>query len=204
MHENEALAPGRRIGRPAAAVADGPRACKLCRRRIVLPPPVAASRGFNRNIKARVAHRFAGLGSSLAPTVNPGLKRRGRGLPIPGQLGAGFLDPAAKFACIKASSGEPSAGQRGTRREARFEGVRQPRRPRPPQGVGGGHHSTTRSARMRTLDGIVRPMARAVFKLTTSSKRVACSTGMSAGRVPLMMRSTSRAAWRPSSYRFAA
>jgi hypothetical protein len=46
-------------------------------------------------------------------------------------------------------------------------------------------HSMTSSARARIDGGTVRPSALAVFRLTTSSKVVGCSTGRSAGLVPL-------------------
>jgi Rv0623-like transcription factor len=46
-------------------------------------------------------------------------------------------------------------------------------------------YSMTSSARARIEGGTVRPSAWAVLRLTTSSKRVGCSTGRSAGLVPL-------------------
>ena len=46
-------------------------------------------------------------------------------------------------------------------------------------------HSTSAVACSSTERGIVRPMARAVFRLTTSSKCVGCSIGMVAGFAPL-------------------
>ena len=57
-------------------------------------------------------------------------------------------------------------------------------------GAAGGVHSITASARSSTELGIEMPSALAVFRLTTNSKRVACSNGMSAGLAPLRMRST--------------
>ena len=48
----------------------------------------------------------------------------------------------------------------------------------------------TFSARIITTGGIVRPSALAVFKLIISSNFVGCSTGMSAGFVPLRFLST--------------
>ena len=51
-------------------------------------------------------------------------------------------------------------------------------------------YSITSSARSRTDSGILNPNAAAVFILTTSSSRLACSTGRSAGFVPFRMRST--------------
>src|SRR5262245_45548180 len=46
-------------------------------------------------------------------------------------------------------------------------------------------HSMTSSARARLEGGTVRPSALAVLRLTTSSNRVGCSTGRSAGLSPL-------------------
>ena len=57
-------------------------------------------------------------------------------------------------------------------------------------GAAGGVHSITASARSSTELGIEMPSALAVFRLTTNSRRVACSNGMSAGLAPLRMRST--------------
>ncbi len=54
-------------------------------------------------------------------------------------------------------------------------------------------HSITPSARSSTAPGIVSPMARAVFRLTTSSTWVGSSTGRSAGFAPLAIRSTKAA-----------
>ena len=51
-------------------------------------------------------------------------------------------------------------------------------------------HSTIRSARSSREGGTVMPSARAVFRLTTNSTVVACSTGSSAGFAPFTMRST--------------
>ena len=51
-------------------------------------------------------------------------------------------------------------------------------------------HSKTLSARSSTLDGILRPSAFAVFRLTTSSNLVGCSTGKSPGFAPLKILST--------------
>ena len=51
-------------------------------------------------------------------------------------------------------------------------------------------HWITWSARMRTDGGIVSPRVLAVFMLITSSKRVGCSTGRSAGLAPLKILST--------------
>ena len=51
-------------------------------------------------------------------------------------------------------------------------------------------HWITWSARMRTDRGMVRPRAFAVFRLTTSSNRVGCSTGRSAGLAPFRILST--------------
>jgi hypothetical protein len=50
-------------------------------------------------------------------------------------------------------------------------------------------HSITSSARASTVSGTVMPSALAVLRLTTSSYRVGCSTGRSAGLVPLRIRS---------------
>src|SRR5262249_31121700 len=51
-------------------------------------------------------------------------------------------------------------------------------------------HSITSSARTRMVSGMVNPIALAVFRLSTSSNLVTCSTGRSAGFAPLRMRST--------------
>jgi hypothetical protein len=51
-------------------------------------------------------------------------------------------------------------------------------------------YSITVSARSRNDSGIVRPRALAVFRLTTSSNLVGCSTGRSAGLPPLRILST--------------
>src|SRR6516165_3083309 len=51
-------------------------------------------------------------------------------------------------------------------------------------------HSMTSSARSRSVWGIVTPSSFAVFRLTTSSYRVGCSTGKSAGFAPLRILST--------------
>src|SRR5207237_2395759 len=51
-------------------------------------------------------------------------------------------------------------------------------------------HSMTSSARVRIEGGTVRPSAFAVLRLTTSSNRVGCSTGRSAGLAPLRILST--------------
>ena len=55
-------------------------------------------------------------------------------------------------------------------------------------------HSITSSARARIRCGIVSPSAAEVFRLTTSSNRVGCSTGRSAGLAPFRILSTSAAA----------
>ena len=47
------------------------------------------------------------------------------------------------------------------------------------------HHSMTSSASARIDGGTVRPSALAVLRLTTSSNRVGCWTGRSAGLAPL-------------------
>src|SRR5262245_35911967 len=57
-------------------------------------------------------------------------------------------------------------------------------------------HLITRSARNNTDCGIVRLSAFAVCKLITNSNFVGCSTGMSAGFVPLRILSTIHAARR--------
>src|SRR5687768_13612090 len=51
-------------------------------------------------------------------------------------------------------------------------------------------HRITRSALAKTLGGMVRPICFAVFRLMTSSNFVGCSTGRSAGFVPLRILST--------------
>src|SRR5262249_44836122 len=49
-------------------------------------------------------------------------------------------------------------------------------------------HSITSSARASSIGEISRPSALAVARLITSSKRVGCTTGRSAGFAPLRMR----------------
>jgi Domain of unknown function (DUF892) len=51
-------------------------------------------------------------------------------------------------------------------------------------------YSITSSARARREGGIVRPISLAVFRLMTSSNRVGCSTGRSAGLPPLRIFAT--------------
>jgi hypothetical protein len=51
-------------------------------------------------------------------------------------------------------------------------------------------HSTTSVTCSRICGGNVMPRARAVFRFTTNSKVIGCSTGRSAGFLPLRMRST--------------
>src|SRR6267378_5119289 len=53
-----------------------------------------------------------------------------------------------------------------------------------------GRYSITSSARASREGGIVRPSALAVLRLMTSSNRVDCATGRSAGLAPLRMRPT--------------
>src|SRR5262249_1174304 len=48
-------------------------------------------------------------------------------------------------------------------------------------------HSITSSARARSIGGISTPSALAVLRFITSSKRVGCSTGSSAGGTPWIM-----------------
>src|SRR5262249_52477556 len=55
---------------------------------------------------------------------------------------------------------------------------------------GEANHSMTSSARARIDGGTVRPSNCAVLRLTTSSNRVGCSTGRSAGFVPFKILST--------------
>ena len=55
-------------------------------------------------------------------------------------------------------------------------------------------HSMTSSARASSVGGTSRPSALAVFRLTTRSKRVGCSTGKSDGFAPLRILSTNAAA----------
>ena len=55
-------------------------------------------------------------------------------------------------------------------------------------------HSITSSARASSVGGTSRPSALAVFRLTTRSKRVGCSTGKSDGFAPLRILSTNAAA----------
>src|SRR5437763_13834183 len=69
-------------------------------------------------------------------------------------------------------------------------GARQQQRPaagknKTPRRRLSGAHSITSSARARIDGGIVRPSARAVFRLMTNSNLVGCSTGRSAGLAPL-------------------
>src|SRR5215470_13730372 len=54
----------------------------------------------------------------------------------------------------------------------------------------------TRSALASTFDGIVTPICLAVLRLITNSNFVGCSTGRSAGLVPLRILSTKTAARR--------
>src|SRR5215831_16306396 len=56
------------------------------------------------------------------------------------------------------------------------------------------HYSITWSARARSEGGIVSPRALAVLRLMTRSNLVGCSTGRSAGFVPLRILSTYAAA----------
>src|SRR5262249_43381829 len=56
-------------------------------------------------------------------------------------------------------------------------------------------HSITSSARVSTAGGISRPIVFAVLRLITNLNFVGCSTGRSAGLVPLRIRSTYSAAW---------
>jgi hypothetical protein len=51
-------------------------------------------------------------------------------------------------------------------------------------------YRSTSSAWKRSVGGMVRPRAFAVFRLTTSSKVMGCSTGRSAGLAPLRILST--------------
>ena len=51
-------------------------------------------------------------------------------------------------------------------------------------------HLITFSARIITIGGIVRPRALAVFKINHQLELVGCSTGKSAGFVPLRILST--------------
>jgi len=51
-------------------------------------------------------------------------------------------------------------------------------------------HSITSSARASSVGGTVRPSARAVGRLMTSSNLLGCTTGKSAGLAPLRMRPT--------------
>ena len=60
-------------------------------------------------------------------------------------------------------------------------------------------HRITSSAWKRRVSGIVRPSAWAVLRLMTSSNFVGCSTGRSAGLVPLRILSTYAAARRDRS-----
>src|SRR5206468_2523715 len=83
-------------------------------------------------------------------------------------------------------------GRGGERRKERPK--REPTLERAP-----GHHWITSSARPSTDGGIVRPSAFAVLRLMTSSNFVGCSTGRSAGLVPLRILSTYPAARRPMS-----
>jgi len=64
-------------------------------------------------------------------------------------------------------------------------------------------HRITSCAWKSTLGGIVRPRAVAVFRLMTSSKRVGCSTGKSAGLAPFRILSMYMAPRRNNSGRLA-
>src|SRR6516225_5612975 len=55
-------------------------------------------------------------------------------------------------------------------------------------------HSITSSARASSVGGTSRPSALAVLRLITSSNRVGCTTGSSAGLAPLRILSTRAAA----------
>ena len=65
------------------------------------------------------------------------------------------------------------------------------------------YHSITSSARASSIAGIVMPSALAVVRFTTRSNLVGCSTGTSAGREPRRTLSTSSAARRNRSGKFA-
>jgi hypothetical protein len=52
------------------------------------------------------------------------------------------------------------------------------------------HHLITLSARASTLGGMVTPICFAVFKLTSNSNFIGCSTGRPAGLAPFRIRST--------------
>src|SRR3984893_3090618 len=58
------------------------------------------------------------------------------------------------------------------------------------------HYSITSSARASSMGGMARPSALAVLRLMTSSYRVGCSTGRSAGLLPFRILSTNTAARR--------
>src|SRR5262249_55902357 len=62
-------------------------------------------------------------------------------------------------------------------------------------------HSITSSARASSVGGTSRPRAFAVFRVRISSKLVGCSTGRSAGFVPLRIQSTYQAARSPKANR---
>src|SRR5262249_14368220 len=63
-------------------------------------------------------------------------------------------------------------------------------------------HSITSSAVARSVSGMVRPSAFAVFRLMTRSNLVGCSTGISAGFVPRRILSTISAARRNRAGKF--
>ena len=65
------------------------------------------------------------------------------------------------------------------------------------------YHSITSSARASSIAGIVMPSALAVVRFTTRSNLIGCSTGISAGCVPRRTLSTSSAARRNRSGKFA-
>src|SRR5262249_3726241 len=64
-------------------------------------------------------------------------------------------------------------------------------------------HSITSSARASSVGGTSRPSALAVLRLTTKSKRVGCSTGISPGFDPRKILSTNSAVRRNRSGKFA-
>jgi hypothetical protein len=63
----------------------------------------------------------------------------------------------------------------------------------------GSPYSITASARASRPGGMVRPMARAVLRLITSSNLVDCRTGRSAGLAPLRIRAAYTPTWRNAS-----
>jgi hypothetical protein len=156
-----------------------------------LPPeelPKAASRRVGPAPRVRIAPERSAFFSPRPPRLvggrvsapDPGLARGFS----PGEVGRVRPSPDP----LPALQGSPAVVRGGRRRLKIFiflpqAGGLSPALPPPP-------HSITSSARARSVGGIVRPRARAVLRLMTSSNLVGSCTGRSAGLAPLRMRST--------------